>query len=269
MQQIKDFLSKVTVVDTETTGIDFDESEIIELATGRYNDLQNDDLNVFSVLIKPIHDIPPEASSVNYISNRMVANQPIFDEMLEVFDEMFKFNDTHFMVAHNAEFDRRMIETAYGRVFASDRFKPFDEERRWICTLRLAKVILSDENIKHNLGYLRYYLDLDVPDDMVAHRADTDVITCGKLLEKLIELAVEKDLLNLDEDLEEQLLSLCWNPIKIKFWPFGKHKGKALKEIPTDYYMWAIEKMDCLNEENSNYDNDLATSVGKILESRL
>ena len=265
MQKIKEFLKTVTVVDTETTGIDFDDSEIIELATGQYND----DLNVLSVLVKPIHGIPPEASSVNYISNRMVANQPIFDDMLEVFDEMFDFKNTHLMVAHNAEFDRKMIEAAYGRVFAFDRFKPFDEKRQWLCTLRLAKVILSDENIKYNLGYLRYYLDLDVPDDFIAHRADTDVVTCGKLFEKLLELAVEKDLLNLDEDLEEQLLSLCWNPITIKFWPFGKHKGKALEEIPTDYYMWAIEKMDCLNSKNSKYDVDLVTSVEKILESRL
>ncbi len=266
MTTINEFLSTITVVDTETTGVDFHDSEIIELATGRHDDTE---FYVVSVLIKPIHGIPPEASSVNYISNRMVANQPIFDDMLEVFDEMFKFNDTQFMVAHNSDFDRQMLEVAYGRVFAFDRFKPFDEQRKWICTLRLAKRVLGDENIKHNLGYLRYHLDLDVDDELIAHRADTDVITCGKLFEKLIDIAVEKDLLDLNGDIAEQLLDLCWNPIQITVWPFGKHKGKKLNDIPTDYYMWAIEKMDCLNDEHSNYDNDLATSVGKILESRL
>ena len=48
MTTIKEFLSQVTVVDTETTGTVFDESEIVELATGRYNGKWN----VLNVLIK-------------------------------------------------------------------------------------------------------------------------------------------------------------------------------------------------------------------------
>ena len=268
MTTIKEFLSQVTVVDTETTGTVFDESEIVELATGRYNGKWN----VLNVLIKPLHDIPPDASAINFISNKMVANQPIFDDLLEVFDEMMDLKHTHLMVAHNSDFDRQMLETSYGRAFAFDRFKPFDEQRRWICTWRLAKAVLgiNYKLIKYGLSYLRYHLDLDVPDELVAHRADSDVITCGKLLEKLLELAVEKELLSLDKDIKEQVIALCWEPIKIESWYIGKkYNGVKLEDIPTNYYMWAIEHIDELNEKNARYNSDLATSVTKILESRL
>ena len=130
MQKIKEFLSQVTVVDTETTGVIPDDSEVIELATGRFynpwSDGRPEQWNILNTLIKPLHPIPPEASSVNYISNRMVENQPIFDELLEVFDEMMYYKDTTFMIAHNADFDRKMIESQYGRCFAFDKFEPFN-----------------------------------------------------------------------------------------------------------------------------------------------
>ncbi len=106
-KQLQEFLSQVTVVDTETTGTVFDESEVIELATGRYDG----SWNVLNVLIKPLHKIPPDASAINFISNKMVENQPIFDEMLEVFDEMLNFKNTTLMAAHNADFDRKMLES--------------------------------------------------------------------------------------------------------------------------------------------------------------
>lgn len=267
MQTIKDFLQQVTIVDTETTGTVYDESEIVELATGQYTD----DWNVLNVLIRPLNKIPPDASAIHFISNKMVENQPIFDDLLDVFDVMFKFETTKLMVAHNSEFDRKMLESAYGKCFKFDRFKPFDEQRNWICTWRLAKAVLGIDYklMKYGLSYLRYYLELDVPDELTAHRADSDVITCGKLFEKLLELAVEKELLDLNEDLMEQVISLCWDPIKIEAWYIGKkYNGFKLDEIPTDYYMWALANIDELNETDERYNMDLAKSIEKVLEAR-
>jgi hypothetical protein len=32
--------------------------------------------------------------------------------------------------------------------------------------------------------------------------------------------------------------------IKIDEWPFGKHKGKSMKDIPTEYLTWVVYDSD-------------------------
>ena len=94
------------------------------------------------------------------------------------------------MVAHNANFDRRVLEESYKRCNERERYQPFDQERKWICTWRLAKAVLGIDydRMQYGLGYLRYFLELDVDDALPAHRAAADVTTCGRLLEKLLSL---------------------------------------------------------------------------------
>lgn len=269
MNQVQEFLTQVTVVDTETTGNDYNASEIVEVASGKFHD---GEWNVLKTLVKPVRPIPPDASAIHHISNKMVASYPLFDDMLDIFDEILDYSNTKLMVAHNSDFDRKMLYEAYSRCFSFERFEPFENKENWICTWRLAKAVLGIDYqlMQYGLSYLRYYLDLDVSDELTAHRAEADVITCGKLLEKLLEIAIEKNLVDINEEIGDQLVSLCWNPIKVGVWYIGKkYKGSKLEEIPTDYYVWAIENLDELNEKHPNYNLDLATSVTKILEGRL
>lgn len=65
------FLKEVLVIDTETTGLlDKEDSEIIEIAAGRYD--SSNELSIENRLFGSVSPIPPEASAVNYISNRMI-----------------------------------------------------------------------------------------------------------------------------------------------------------------------------------------------------
>ncbi len=268
MDNIKEFFNKTRIVDTETTGIEADTSELVEIASGK---LIDNEWQVKEILLKPLRPIPPEASAIHHISNRMIADQPLFDDAINDIGDILDLDSVEVMVAHNSEFDRQILEVSYARCFKFDEFKPFDKKENWICTWRLAKAVLGVdyERIRYGLGFLRYYLDLDVSDDLPAHRAAADVTTCGRLLEKLLDVAIEQNVVDSNNEISSQLIKLCWDPIKITKWSIGrKYSGWELSEIPTDYYFWAIANIDELNEKNSRYNMDLATSVEKILSNR-
>jgi len=266
------FLKEVLVIDTETTGLlDKVDSEIIEIAAGKYN--SDNELSIESRLFGSVSPIPPEASAVNYISNRMIEGLPTLAESFDYVDDIMGFNAVikYVLIAHNSDFDRRMFIKEYRQYNNEDGLGVYANKENWLCTLRLAKSILGTNGPHEafNLNYLRYYFDLDVDDSIPGHRASCDVIVTAKLLEKLIEIGIEKGLINEDEEIGPQLKKLCWNPIKIVKWNIGKHKGKKIQEIPTDYLLWCIDKLDFLNDEHSNYDEDLAASVAAVLETRL
>lgn len=268
MKNVKKFLETVTVVDVETTDIDVKKAEIIEIASCRYI---NGDWSAASILFGSINPIPPDASAVNHISNRMIAGLSLFPDELEIVYALFYTDDTSYMVAHNAEFDRRVLRENIMRSFNQEPFEEYNDKNKWICTWRLAKAVLGVDynNLKYNLSYLRYALDLDISDDVTAHRADADTLVAGKLIEFLINKAIENNQLDPNGDIGEQLIELCWAPKIVKTWPFGKHKGVPLGDVPIGYIQWAINlPLDSLDESNQNYDQDLAHSLMLVLEEK-
>ncbi len=269
---IQQFLKEVLVIDTETTGLlDKEDSEIIEIAAGKYDSAN--ELSIEDRLFGSVNPIPPEASAVNYISNRMIEGLPALADSFDYVDDIMGFNGVikYVLVAHNSDFDRRMFVKEYTRYNNKDGLGVYKNKENWLCTLRLAKSILGTDGPHEafNLNYLRYYFELDVDDDIPGHRASCDVIVTAKLLEKLIEIGIEKGLIDEDKEIRAQLNNLCWNPIKISKWNIGKHKGKKIADIPTDYLLWCIDKLDFLDSEHPNYDEDLAASVATVLEARL
>ena len=260
----ENLIQDCVALDTETTNIDVKEAEILQLA--HTNVFHDEPENIMYRSVKPI---PPEASAVHHISNRMIRGLPTFGQNTGPVETLTN-KDTRFYVAHNADYDKQVLINSCKRDGLDAEAAHF-ENTQWICTWRLAKAVLGVDytKLQYNLSYLRYALDLDVPDDLPAHDGRADVIVCAKLFEMLVELAVMDKKIYPDQDLGEQLYNLCWAPKKVETWPFGKYKGQKLDAIPTDFYMWAIENLDSLKEENERYDLDLATSVAKVLETRL
>lgn len=89
--------------DTETTGLALND-DVVEVAAVRFDNfipkLQ------FTTLICPRKPIPPDATAVNHISNNMVANAPLFHDLIPSFDFVFQ---NFPLVAHNAMFDVKMM----------------------------------------------------------------------------------------------------------------------------------------------------------------
>src|SRR3989344_3204544 len=129
--------------DTETTGNE-QKDFLCQIAYKVGNE-------TFSGLYKPPIKIPPEASAVHHITNKMVADKQSFSESPDFPKIKALFEDPDsVVVAHNAPFDLVIIK------------KEDIEPKRFICTLRLARHLDPEEKIeRYNLQYLRYLLEIE------------------------------------------------------------------------------------------------------------
>lgn len=116
---------RAVLVDTETTGLD-DSDEVIELAllpfeyerdTGRI--VSVDQQAALSAFRQPAAPIPAASTEIHGITNEMVASKTIDPEMVRKITE-----PAHLIIAHNAAFDRPMVEKLW----------PIFEEKHWACS---------------------------------------------------------------------------------------------------------------------------------------
>jgi DNA polymerase III epsilon subunit-like protein len=268
MQNKKEaFRFETTVLDTETTNCIPIEAEIVELAGAHFID---NNWIPKSKLYGTPNGIPCEASAKNNISNKMIAGLGTFADNASDAEIILGMPHKKWYVAHNSDYDQMVLAVGFNSAGRHDLSEIASDKSRWICTMRLAKHLFSNlEGMSFNLGYLRYKLELGIPEDTKNHRASDDTVVCAALLEFLVEYAESTGAINSNLDIGEQLNKLCWKPIITKTFPFGKYKGQYLSKIPTDYWLWALKNMDILNEKSHDYDRDLAESVRLELEKRV
>lgn len=262
------FLKSVSVLDTETTHLIPEKAEIVEAAGAKYT---GNNWEVTSKFFGAKNGIPPEASAKNNISNRMINGLPTFAETVEEAKNLLNWPGAKFFVAHNCSYDQAVLSQAFISASCNKDVMIAQDTSRWICTYRLAKQLIPHDfkDMQYNLNYLRFRLDLPVDENLPAHRAGSDTLVCASLFEFLVDYAIANNLANENDDIGEQIHQLCWRPFTVTAWPFGKNKGKSFKDIPTDYYMWALQNLDCLNDTHKDFDRDLAENVRVELESRL
>ncbi len=210
--------------DTETTG-NTQEDFLCQLAY-KHNGEE------FSELYKPPLAIPPEASAVHHITNKMIAVKPSFRESKDYAKVKTLFeNGVVILVAHNAKFDIGMMK------------KEGIEISKSICTLRLARHLDKENKIpKYNLQYLRYYLSIEI--DAQAHDALGDVKVLEALFERLKNKMVEEFTGDEEKALAE-MLAVSARPSLMHSITFGKHIGKTLLEVArTDksYLQWLLDQ---------------------------
>lgn len=204
------------VIDTETTGFDPVQDEIVEFA---FIDI-DENFNVVQEveeLINPGMPIPFDAMGVHNITNQMVEGKP----KIEKFQHLFKENVVY--VAHNAAFDASMMG---------------NEKQKWLCTLRLARHLVPDAP-NHKLQTLRYFFDVNIGDNQ-AHRALDDVRMLVGVLQKLLALTDIKD--------ADALIEFANKPIMLKKLSFGKHRGEDIQTVPADYLSW-VSRQDTMDPD--------------------
>lgn len=151
----------VIVVDTETTGLDFKECELIEVAAARLRG--RDVIDTMDMFVRPMRPIPAEIVAITGIDNDMVADADDAQTVLAAFRE---FAGDAPIVAHNSTFDRHFIEKGNGGT-------PLDNV--WIDSLELSRIVLPCLS-SHKLHDLSRAFELH----QSTHRAIDDVIaTCG------------------------------------------------------------------------------------------
>jgi DNA polymerase-3 subunit epsilon len=158
--------------DIETTGFLPRVDQIVEIAGVRFVD--GKPVEAFSSLVNPQIFIPPGAMRVHGITDEMVKDQPLIEEVLAKFAE---FCGSTPLVAHNAPFDTEFIKADVERFETAAPFGVILDS----CAMA-RKVIQGCANYK--LGTLVAFLK--IPQDGAFHRAEADARFCGHLFSHMI-----------------------------------------------------------------------------------
>lgn len=171
---------------------------------------------------KPPIPISVEAMSVTHITNKMVENAEEFSQS-EMKKELSELLKEGVLIAHNALFDIAMLRAEGVEV------------PRFVDTLRVVRYLDPDNKIpKHNIQFLRYFLELDV--EGAAHDAEGDVNVLEALFKRLYTKLPDL----------EKMMEISSRPTLFKNFIFGKYKGKSIEDVlKTDrrYMEWLLNTM--------------------------
>lgn len=157
---------RFVAIDVETTGLEKD-ARIIEIALVAVNDGKV--VDHFQSFVRPPEAIPREITQLTGITNRMVADAPVWKD---IEDEVLAFIDDRLLVAHNAEFDRSRLIYEVGRTLSND----------WLDTHDLAKLFLPNLT-SYKLVAIASHLNIE---DSAHHRAYNDALVCAAVAVRLL-----------------------------------------------------------------------------------
>lgn len=160
-------MEEYIVVDLETTGLDpYKGCEIIEIGI---TEIKNDKIvKNYSRLIKPKSHIPYFITEITNISDDMVKDEDILEEVLPRFR---KYIGDRTIIAHNAKFDLKFLN-----YYLSEMNLPTID--KYICTLELLK---KNKNYKGKNKKLETACEFYNIENKNAHRADSDTLATAKL----------------------------------------------------------------------------------------
>ncbi|WP_242132995.1 exonuclease domain-containing protein [Aestuariivivens marinum] len=159
------------ILDIETTGGKYNEEGITEIAIYKYDG--HTIVDQFISLINPEREIQPFVVNLTGINSSMLRNAPKFYEIAK---RIVEITTDCILVAHNAQFDYRILCTEFRRL-------GFEYERRTLCTVELAKQLIPGQT-SYSLGKLVRSLGIPVAD---RHRATGDAQATVKLFKMLID----------------------------------------------------------------------------------
>lgn len=220
------------IFDIETTGVE--DPEIIEAAWLWLDDLSNIKeiayCTEFISRYKPSKPISLGALAIHHILDEELQNCPP--------SSSFKLPDVvTYLIGHNIDYDWEVC----GRP---------DVKR--ICTYALSRKLFPELD-SHTQSAMIYYFDRFNAKERLqnAHSALTDTKNCAFVLSKI----------------QNKVKAESWDQLwQISEWarvpdymPFGKHRGKPIKSLPTDYRNWLLSL--------DNLDGYLRTAVLQSLKN--
>ena len=104
-------ISMYAIVDVETTGGKYNEEGITEIAIYRFDG--HSIVDQFSSLVNPLREIQPFVQKLTGINSKMLVNAPKF---FEIAKRIVEITEDAVLVAHNADFDYRIIRTEFDRL---------------------------------------------------------------------------------------------------------------------------------------------------------
>ncbi|MCD2259256.1 exonuclease domain-containing protein [Psychroserpens luteolus] len=167
------------ILDIETTGGKYNEEGITEIAIYKFDGHQV--LDKFISLVNPEREIQPFVVNLTGINNHMLKSAPKF---YEVAKRIVEITEDCIIVAHNAQFDYRILRTEFKRL-------GFGFKRKTLCTVELSKQLIPDQP-SYSLGKLTRALGIPVSD---RHRANGDAMATVKLFKMLLSKDLDKHII--------------------------------------------------------------------------
>ena len=222
-------MNRRLILDTETTGLDFEKDRIIEIACLELID------DVFSG--EKFHNyyspeniiISKQSEEIHGLSNDFLRKYNSFESEIQSFLE---FIGNSQLIIHNAQFDLSMINNALKRIGK----KKIPEEQA-LCTLELSKKKFPGS--KNNLNALcrRFGISLE---EREKHSAITDCFLLLQVFQELnggrqgnLEFSIYEEIINIPNKVKYENLNLP--KVKISDEELENHK-KMLKEIPNNFW---------------------------------
>ncbi len=170
----KQIISDYVVIDIESTGLQFQFDEIIEIGIARVRN--NIVVETYSQLIKPIQEINGFITALTGITNDMVKNMP---SILDVKDTVLEFIGDDIILGHNTAFDLAFLNFRFNTKISN----------QYMDTLQFARKVFP--NLKnHKLTTLVKSFNLSKNE----HRALADCISTKQLYDLIKKTMAEKNL---------------------------------------------------------------------------
>ncbi len=159
------------VFDVETTGLDANTCEIIEIGAVKVRDGKI--IETFSCLIKPEKEIPDQITELTGITNEMVAN---CYTMKDVLQDFYKFTRNSVLVAYNIAFDYKFL-------YLAGNAQGYNFDNKQIDALVLAKQKIKGLK-NYKLKTVVTHLGVSLEN---AHRAVHDATATAEAFIKLVD----------------------------------------------------------------------------------
>jgi DNA polymerase III subunit epsilon len=164
----------VLYVDTETTGVRFEQDDVIDIGI-----VDGHGRIIMDQLVRPMVAVPADAEAVHGISNRQLQSAPL---IADLWSDLKKLLDGKLLVSYNADFDRRMLGYAGSR----RKLSPI-APAGWDCAME-AYAAWNGETSHYrpgfkwiNLGNAATSLGIEPP----LHRAVADALVCLEVVQEL------------------------------------------------------------------------------------
>jgi len=161
------------VLDVEAVTVRSQPAKIIEL--GAYRLKGGTIVDEFETLINPEVPLPRFIANLTGISDEMLKHAPLFSEIV---GSLLDFAGDAVLVAHNSDFDLRLLNLEIGRCFPGYRMRNAE-----LCTVDLARRLMRNLD-GHNLDALADHFGFEISR---RHRAAGDAFATARLFIQLLD----------------------------------------------------------------------------------
>ena len=241
-EKFKDLL----FLDVEATGLE-EEDRLVQVAY-MLNGQEKEEM------FYPEREMSIRAMEVTHITNKHLEGKQKFQGS-DFYNELKAHleNDNSIFVAHNAAYDKSMVEREGLKV------------GRVIDTYKLAQALdLRGEIPAYRLQFLRYYLGVEL-DDACAHDALGDVRVLVAIFERMYDKMIQG--MGHDEVIAK-MIDISRKPVLIKRITFGKYRDMSVADVARKdrrYLEWLLGQKES-DAANGNVDEDWIFTLKHYLQ---